>query len=79
MVLITDNATYHHAREIRTLGNLLKKSYVQLMFEHEVDYVDLPLCTDERLALVKNLTDDAKFQERGEYLQIPRKHRIYSK
>ena len=41
------------------------------MFEHEVDYADLPLCIDERLSMVKNLTDDSKYQDHGKYLQIP--------
>lgn len=46
MVLVLDNALYHHKREIGSLGNLTKKELVQLMIKYNVEYVDLPLTTD---------------------------------
>ena len=46
MIFVADNAPYHHKRAIGSLGNLNKMDLVQLMVDHDVDHVDLPI--DER-------------------------------
>jgi hypothetical protein len=48
MVLVADNAPYHHKREIGSLASLTKSQLVDLMTKHEVNYVDLP-ATDIRV------------------------------
>ena len=54
MVLVCDNAPYHHKREIGSLANLSKKKTVELMEEYGVDTIDLPLVTAEREELCKS-------------------------
>ena len=48
MVLVADNAPYHHKRIIGALGNVPKKRLVDMMVSHGVEYVDLPYVTDQR-------------------------------
>ncbi len=43
MVLVADNAPYHHKREIGSLASLSKKKLVELMMKHSVEYIDLPI------------------------------------
>ena len=52
MILVADNAPYHHKRDIGSLGSLSKKQMLELMRKHNVEWLDLPLTTDERLDLV---------------------------
>ena len=47
MVLVSDNAPYHHKRVIGSLGSLSKTQLVSLCVEHGIEYIDLPL-TDRR-------------------------------
>lgn len=47
MVLVADNAPYHHKRVIGSLGSLNKKELVSLCVEHGIEHLDLPL-TDRR-------------------------------
>ena len=51
MVLVMDNATYHHVRGIPPLMSISKKITVNLMNKHGIDYVLLPL-TDEKISLL---------------------------
>lgn len=48
MVLVADNAPYHHSREIGSLSGLKKIELVDLMEKWECNEIELPL-TDERL------------------------------
>ena len=43
MVLVADNAPYHHSRVVGYLGSLSKKDLVALCVEHDIEYLDLPL------------------------------------
>ena len=52
MILVADNAPYHHKRDIGSLGSLSKKQMLELMRHHNVEWLDIPLTTDERLDLV---------------------------
>ena len=51
MVLVCDNAPYHHKREIGSLANLSKAKTLNLMQEYNVESIDLPLTTEERKEL----------------------------
>jgi len=42
MVLVMDNAAYHHKRPIGSLASIKKKDLVNLMSEHQVEYINLP-------------------------------------
>ena len=73
MVLITDNAPYHHAREIGTLSSYSKKKLLNIMTAHDVDYIDLPFTTEERYELIAQSEneDDDIIQYRGSCIRIP--------
>ena len=70
MVLVADNAPYHHKRVIGSLATLSKKNLVAMMTEHEVEYLDLPL-TDQRIALAATEEDDDDIHDRGDCVRIP--------
>ena len=49
MVLVADNAPYHHKRVIGSLGHLNKTQMVDLMVQHKVEWIDIPLVSQRRL------------------------------
>lgn len=49
MVLVCDNAAYHHCREIGSFGSSTKNQMVDLCIKHNVEYIDVP-ATDRRIA-----------------------------
>ena len=51
MIPVMDNAPYHHVHGIPPLVRFSKKSTVNLMKEHGIEYVLLPL-TDERISIL---------------------------
>ena len=53
MVLVCDNALYHHKREIGSLANLSKVKTLEMMQQYGVTYIDLPLATKEREEFAK--------------------------
>ena len=57
MVLVANNAPYHHKRVIGSLASVSKNKIVDMMLEHSVEYIDLPL-TDKRMELVGNEVED---------------------
>ena len=50
MILVADNAPYHHRREIGSLSIVTKNNLVAMMANFEVDHIDLPI-NKERMAL----------------------------
>ena len=66
MILVADNAPYHHNRGIGLIGSKTKKQMVDLIHTHKVEYLDLPLTNDDRLNLmVSGDSGDEYFQDRG--------------
>ena len=57
MVLIADNAPYHHKRAIGTLSSLKKSELVTLMIQHSVEYIDVPLTARRMEALEDDTVD----------------------
>jgi transposase len=57
MVLVADNAPYHHKRVIGLLASVSKNKIVNMMAGHSVEYIDLPL-TDKRMELVEDEVED---------------------
>ena len=51
MVSLMDNAPYHHVRGIPSLARFYKKSTFNLMKEHGIDHMLLPL-TNERSSIL---------------------------
>ena len=51
MVPMMENALYHHVRGIPSLTSFSNKTTVNLMKEHGINYLNLPL-TDERISLL---------------------------
>ena len=72
MLLIADNAPYHHSREIGSLGSLSKKAMVIMMTDHEVEYIDLPLVSDlcSELSKLDGHDDHPDVQDRGDCVQV---------
>jgi hypothetical protein len=71
MILICDNAPYHHKRQIGSLSLKSKQQLLQLGIDHEIDYIDFPL-TVERLTLLLemgDLLDDVKYYDE-EYCRV---------
>ena len=51
MVPVTENAPHHHVRGIPSLTSFSKKININLMREHGIDYMILPLI-NERISLL---------------------------
>ena len=68
MILVADNAPYHHAREIGSLASLKKGELVSMMEEMDIDHIDLPY-TQERMDLV-NSNDDEDVMDAGGWIRI---------
>jgi hypothetical protein len=68
MILVANNAPYHHKRMIGSLASLTKKKLIELMIEHNFEYVDLPL-TDCRLEFAND--DNNDIEDRGDCIRIP--------
>jgi len=70
MVLVADNAPYHHKRNIGALGNVPKKRLVGMMVSHGVEYIDLPYVTDQRYELAQSEDSSNNVQDRGDCVQV---------
>lgn len=66
MILICDNAPYHHCRDIGNLGGKSKKDLVDLCIKHDIQYIDLPH-NKARLAAVSDVDVDCDLLEGVEY------------
>ncbi len=62
MLLIQDNAPYHHKRGIPSLASMTKKQLLELAEEHGVEYIDLPMYLERRECEVGT--------DVGEYLRV---------
>jgi transposase len=67
MVLVADNAAYHHKRVIGSLASLSKKKLIEMMTKYEVDYLDLPL-TESRFEFINE--EDERIEDRGDCIRI---------
>jgi hypothetical protein len=56
MILICDNAPYHHKRRIGSLSSKSKAQLLKLGKDHDIEYIDLPL-TVERLSAISDMGD----------------------
>lgn len=72
MVLVADNAPYHHKREIGSLSGLSKAKILELMVKYDVEYLDLSISNDERrkLAEKEGHVDHQDVQDRGDCVRI---------
>ena len=70
MVLVADNAPYHHKRIIGSLASVNKKNMVEMMVEHGVEYLDLPLVSEAREELAASESEDNDVQDRGDCVRI---------
>lgn len=70
MVLVADNAPYHHKRVIGSLGGLSKKKVIDMMVKYNVTYLELPITTHERLDLAETEEDNSDVQNRGDVVSI---------
>jgi hypothetical protein len=68
MVLLADNVPYHHKRVIGSPASLSKKKIVEMMVEHEVETIDLPI-NEKRMELLD--TNDYEMEDRGNCIRIP--------
>ena len=72
MVLVTDNAPYHHARKIGSLSNISKKQLIDLMITHNVSYIDLPFISDEQYEMISQIenSDNENMEDCGDCICI---------
>ena len=68
LLLIADNAPYHHKREIGSLGSKTKGELINLCVEKGVEYLDLPLNTNRYNKLAQGGADGV--QDIGEYCRV---------
>jgi transposase len=68
MILVANNAAYHHKREIGSLQSTTKKKLLDMMVKYEVDTVDLP-ATDSQFELSKD-SDESGVEDQGEIIRI---------
>jgi hypothetical protein len=69
MVLVADNAPYHHKREIGSLASLTKSKLIDMMEEHEVDFIDIP-ATDVRYNAFLNGDCEKTVRHGGEIFSV---------
>jgi len=67
IVLVSDNAAYHHKRTIGSLASLTKKKLIEMMVKHDVEYIDLPI-TDSRLEHAND--ENEAIEDRGDCIRI---------
>jgi hypothetical protein len=67
MVLVCDNAAYHHKREIGSLGAMNKLELIKLCVDHDVDYLDLPVNINRMKLMGK---DNEDIQDRGDVVRV---------
>lgn len=53
MILICDNAAYHHKREIGSISSKTKFQLIELCIKYEIEYIDLPMNDFRSLAMSK--------------------------
>ena len=72
MVLVADNAPYHHSRAIGSLASLGKNEVVNLIQEYKIPYVDLPIKTKSRIDLASQERDHVALgvQDLGDRLRV---------
>lgn len=51
MILICDNASYHHKREIGSLACKTKFQMIELCKEHNIEYIDIPITENRRIEM----------------------------
>jgi len=61
MVLIADNAPYHHKRVIGSLNSLSKKKLIELAKKHDVSYLELPWTPIRQQAMDEDDEDEHEF------------------
>jgi hypothetical protein len=66
MVLVCDNAPYHHSRELGSLSSLTKEEVAALCVTHGVEYLDLPYTDDRYIALGTGEVGNVTIQDAGE-------------
>jgi hypothetical protein len=72
MVLVADNAPYHHSRAIGSLASLSKSDLVKLMEDYQINYVDLPIKTNSRIELASQESelDDLGIKDLGDRIRV---------
>lgn len=70
MILVMDNAPYHHVREIGTLSGKTKGGIIDLMKKYELDHILLPL-TDEREKLLESLAEGHGHVVEDGHVRVP--------
>jgi hypothetical protein len=78
MILVCDNAPYHHKREIGSLSSKTKAQLLELALKYNIEYIDLPN-TVERLsamAEVNDILDNVQYLD-DEYCRVVFDHNLF--
>lgn len=72
MVLVTDNASYHHRRKIGTLYNAKKADLCKIIKKFDITYIDLPVSI-ERIDSFKNGEDPISetVEDKDGFFRVP--------
>eukprot|EP00957_Ditylum_brightwellii_P054660 4141724-Ditylum_brightwellii.AAC.1 len=71
MILVMDNAAYHHKRVIGSLNGLSKKKLIEIAKKYEVDYLDLPFNGQQMEAFDNDSEGQYHYvEDRGDYYCI---------
>ena len=72
MILVVDNAPYHHKREIGSLAGLNKAKLVDFMISKNLEYIDVPMTSEPRcqLAQLEGDEEHPDVQDRGDCVRI---------
>ena len=72
MILVADNAPYHHSREIGPLGLATKSDLMLLMDKYKIPYVDFPISNSAREDLRDSCDhpDHPDVQDKGDHIIV---------
>jgi hypothetical protein len=70
MVLIMDNALYHHKRKIGTFSSKTKQELVEMCKKYKVEYIDLQSIDNRLYAYRTNNHDKDNVQFQGDLIEL---------
>jgi transposase len=70
MILIMDNAPYHHKREIGTLSNKTKKELCEMCTKYSIQYIDVQWNNHRLEAYATNNFDEEMVRFRGDEIEL---------
>ena len=70
MILVCDNAAYHHKREMGSLAGLTKQQLVDKCIQYDVQSIDLPATTSRMDHINDNEMTNVELQPNQDYIRV---------